>query len=173
MPALRYSVAASLDGFIAGPDGDYDWIPMDPDIDFAAMYAGFSRLVMGRTSYGVYQATGGGVEGLTLPISVCSRSLPEGQRDGVTFVRDAVSHVRALKAGPDAKPIWLWGGGTLFRSLAEAGLVDGVEVAIVPILLGGGIPLFPPPAPRLPLRLTSQRLYEKSGILFCSYDVRR
>src|SRR5690606_12982699 len=101
----------------------------------------------------------GGVEGLTLPICVCSRSLPEGERDGVTFVRDAAAHVRALKAGPDEKPIWLWGGGTLFRSLAEAGLVDGVEVAIVPILLGGGIALFPPPAPRLPLRLTSQRLY--------------
>lgn len=172
MPRLRYSVAASLDGFIAGPHGEYDWIPMDPDIDFSAMYAGVSRLVMGRESYDVYKATGGGVEGLTLPICVYSRSLPEGDHDGVTFVRDAVPHVRALKAGTAEKPIWLWGGGTLFRSLAEAGLVDGVEVAIVPILLGGGVPLFPPPAPRLPLRLTSQRLYEKSGILFCTYDVR-
>ena len=48
MPQLRYSVAASLDGYIAGPSGEFDWIVVDPEIDFAAMYAGFSGLVMGR-----------------------------------------------------------------------------------------------------------------------------
>ena len=53
MRQLRYSVAASLDGYIAGPDGEYDWIVVDPDIDFAAMYASFSGLVMGRKSYDV------------------------------------------------------------------------------------------------------------------------
>jgi hypothetical protein len=47
MRQLRYSVAASLDGYIAGPDGEFDWIVIDPEIDFAAMYAGFSGLVMG------------------------------------------------------------------------------------------------------------------------------
>ena len=61
MPQLRYSVAASLDGYIAGPDGEFDWIPMDPDIDFAGMYASYSHLVMGRRSYEVFLATGGGV----------------------------------------------------------------------------------------------------------------
>jgi dihydrofolate reductase len=44
-------VASSLDGYIAGPHGEFDWIVVDPDIDFAAMYAGFSGLVMGRRSY--------------------------------------------------------------------------------------------------------------------------
>jgi len=51
MRQLRYSVAASLDGYIAGPNGDFDWIVIDPEIDFAAMYAGFSGLVMGRKSW--------------------------------------------------------------------------------------------------------------------------
>ena len=59
MRQLRYSVAASLDGYIAGPNGEFDWIPMDPDIDFPAMYAGVSGLVMGRVSYEVFVATGG------------------------------------------------------------------------------------------------------------------
>ncbi len=59
MPQLRYSVACSLDGYIAGPNGEFDWIPIDPDIDFAAMYAGVSGLVMGRVSYDVFVATGG------------------------------------------------------------------------------------------------------------------
>src|SRR5688500_11396127 len=92
MRPLRYSVAASLDGYIAGPNGEFDWIPMDPDIDFAALYAGFSGIVMGRRSYEVYVSTGGGV-GPALPVYVYSRTLPEGVRDGVTFVRDAVAHV--------------------------------------------------------------------------------
>ena len=171
MRQLRYSVAASLDGYIAGPDGEFDWIVVDPEIDFAAMYAGFSALVMGRKSYDVYLATGGGV-GPPLPVHICSRTLPDGNRDGVTVVRDAVAGVRALKSAADGKPLWLWGGGELFRTLAEAGLVDGVDVAIIPILLGGGLPLLPVPGPRLPLVLRSHRLYAASGTLFLEYDVK-
>ena len=90
MRTLRYSVASSLDGYIAGPNGEFDWIVVDPDIDFAAMYAGVSGLVMGRRSYEVFVATGGAV-GPALPTFVYSRTLPEGERDGVTFARDAVS----------------------------------------------------------------------------------
>ena len=170
MPQLRYSVAASLDGYIAGPDGEFDWIVVDPEIDFAAMYAGFSGLVMGRRSYDVFVATGGAV-GPAMPTYVYSRTLPEGQRDGVTFVADAVSHVRALKQGSDGNPLWLWGGGELFRQLSRAGLVDGVDVAIIPILLGGGIPLLPVPSSRLPLKLRAHRLYAATGTLFLEYDV--
>lgn len=171
MPQLRYSVAASLDGYIAGPDGEFDWIPTDPDIDFAAMYAGYSQLVMGRHSYGVFVATGGTV-GPALPVTVGSLSLPEGVRDGVTFVHDIVARVRTLKAGPDTSPIWLWGGGQLFTTMAGAGLVDGVEVAVIPVLLGGGIPLFPPPGPRMTLQLTQHVVYPKSGVVALTYDVR-
>jgi dihydrofolate reductase len=169
---LRFSVAASLDGFIAGPNGEFDWIVVDPEIDFAAMYAGFSGLVMGRRSYDVFVATGGAV-GPALPTYVYSRSLPAGERDGVTFVQDAAPHMRALKQQTTTdKPLWLWGGGELFRQLANEGLVDGVDVAIIPILLGDGIPLLPSPGPRLPLQLRTHRLYGQTGTLFVEYDVR-
>jgi dihydrofolate reductase len=170
MRLLRYSVAASLDGFIAGPNGEFDWIPMDPEIDFAALYASFSGIVMGRRSYEVYVSTGGGV-GPALPVYVYSRTLPEGERDGVTVAHDAVAHVRTLKAAGDGKPLWLWGGSELFRELAAAGLVDGVDVAVLPIVLGGGIPLMATPGPRLPLRLRTHRLYRTTGTLFLEYDV--
>lgn len=172
MPQLRYSVAASLDGFIAGPNGEYDWIVIDPDIDFSEMYAGYSGIVMGRRSYEAFEGTGGG-EGAPLPTYVYSRTLPEGQRDGVTFVRDAVSHVRSLKQSPEEKPLWLWGGGDLFRNLAGAGLVDGVDLAIIPVLLGEGIPLLPSPGLRLPLHLRKHRLYATTGTLSLQYDVTR
>lgn len=167
---LRYSVAASLDGYIAGPNGEFDWIVIDPDIDFESMYAGFSGLVMGRRSYEVFVATGGGA-GPALPTYVYSRTLPEGERDGVTFARDAVAHVGELKKAGDGKPLWLWGGGELFRQLAAAGLVDGVEVAVIPVLLGGGVPLLPTPGPRLPLRLREHRVFSKTGTLLLGYDV--
>jgi dihydrofolate reductase len=170
MRQLRYSVAASLDGCVAGPNGEFDWIVVDPEIDFAAMYAGFGGLVMGRRSYDVFVSTGGAV-GPALPTYVYSRTLPEGDRDGVTFARDAVSHVRALKDAGDGKPLWLWGGSELFRELARAGLVDGVDVAVIPILLGGGIPLLPSPGPRLALTLRAHRLYAATGTLFLEYDV--
>jgi dihydrofolate reductase len=127
---------------------------------------------MGRISYEVFVATGG-APGLTLPTYVYSRTLPEGTRDGITFVREAQSHVRELKAAASGKPLWLWGGGALFRELAQADLVDGVDVAILPILLGGGLQLLPAPGPRLPLTLRKQRLYPKTGTLLLEYDVVR
>jgi dihydrofolate reductase len=170
MRQLRYHVAASLDGYIAGPDGEYDWIPIDPEIDFAAIHARFSAIVMGRTSYEVYAATGDASDS-TLPVYVYSRTLPEGERKGVVVVREAVPHVRRLKK-EDGKPLWLWGGGKLFRELARAGLVDGVDLAILPVLLGGGIALFPPPAWRVPLVLRASRVYKTTGTLWLEYDVR-
>ena len=167
---LRYSVAASLDGYIAGPNGEYDWILIDPEIDFTAMYAGFGGIVMGRRSYEVFAGTGG-APGPALPTYVYSTTLPEGERDGVTFVRDAVTHVRKLKATGEGKPLWLWGGGELFRQLAAAGLVDAVEVAVIPVILGGGLPLIAQPGPRLRLELRQHRVYKTTGTLFLEYDI--
>ena len=169
MRQLRYSVAASLDGCIAGPNGEYDWIPMDPDIDFAALYARYSGIVMGRKSYEV--SAGGGM-GPSLPTYVYSRTLEEGERDGVVFSRDAVAHVRKLKT-ENGKPLWLWGGGELFTALAAADLVDGVDVAIVPVILGGGIPLMAAPGAKLGLRLREHTVYPKTGTLLLEYDVVR
>jgi len=56
---LRYQVAASLDGFIAGPNGEYDWIVMDPAIDFKALYNEFDTALMGRKTYEMMTAQGG------------------------------------------------------------------------------------------------------------------
>jgi len=52
MPRIRYQVAVSLDGYIAGPKGDADWIIMDPEIDFDGLFAQFDTFIMGRRTYG-------------------------------------------------------------------------------------------------------------------------
>lgn len=75
----------------------------------------------------------------------------------------------ALKASP-GKDIWLFGGGSLFRSLAEEGLVDTIEVGIVPILLGAGVPLLPSLANRIKLSLTAHRVH-RTGIVSLEYAI--
>jgi dihydrofolate reductase len=73
--------------------------------------------------------------------------------------------------GQPGKEIALFGGGSLFRSLVEAKLVDTVEVAVIPVLLGEGIPLMSPPAKRVRLKLTGSRLYAKTGTMRLEYAV--
>jgi dihydrofolate reductase len=69
------------------------------------------------------------------------------------------------------KDLWLFGGGSLFRSFAELGLVDTVEVGVIPVLLGEGVPLLPAPTKRVSLKLTGHRLYAKTGIMSLEYAV--
>jgi len=69
------------------------------------------------------------------------------------------------------KDIALFGGGELFRSLLAAGLVDEVSVSVIPVLLGGGIPLLPAPANRARLTLRKQRVYQKTGTVGLDYDI--
>ncbi len=133
----------SLDGFIAGPKGEYDWIVMDPAIDFDALYGEFDTAVMGRKTYEV--VAGEGAAGLpNLDVVVFSRTLPPSSKQRLRIVNDdPVRVVKDLKEKP-GRDIWLYGGGGLFRTLLDAGVVDTVEVAVMPVLLGEGIPLLPP-----------------------------
>jgi dihydrofolate reductase len=169
MRHVRYCVAVSLDGFIAGPGGEHDWIVMDPTIDFATFFRGFDTVLMGRRTFETTLERGepGGMPGMCN--YVFSRTLSRAEHPEVTVSGDAVSTVAALRA-ESGKDIWLMGGGSLFGSLAAEGLVDAVEVGIVPIILGGGVPLIPPSSQRIPLRLTESKAHP-SGIVSLSYSV--
>jgi len=85
---LRYQVAVSLDGFIAGPNGEYDWIVMDPAIDFAALFKEFDTAVMGRKTYDVLIAQGGDGAMPGLDVVIFSQSLPATERTGVRIFND-------------------------------------------------------------------------------------
>ena len=174
MRRIRYQVAASLDGYIAGPNGEADWIIMDPDIDFGAMFAQFDTFLIGRRTFevmtgGKKKAGGPGKKGMKT--FVFSRTLRQRDHPGVALVAErAEEAVTTLRAEP-GKDIWLFGGGSLFRSLLEAGLVDTVEVAILPVLLGGGIPLLPPPVREARLKLTGHKV-SKAGRVSLKYAVK-
>jgi dihydrofolate reductase len=170
MRRLRYNVAMSLDGCIAGPQGEFDWIVEDRSIDFDALFEEFDTLLMGRKTFEVMQAQGPGGPVSRQKIIVVSSTLLSADHPGVSVIRDGVAEkVAALKASP-GKDIWLFGGGMLFRGLLDAGLVDTVEVAVMPVLLGGGIPLLRTGQRVAGLRLTGSKALP-SGIVMLAYEV--
>src|SRR5258708_3977060 len=123
----------SLDGFIAGAKGEYDWIIMDPTIDFTALFKEFDIALMGRKTFEMAQQG----PGATMPgikTSVCSRTLLTRDFPNATITADASVTVAGLKTKP-GKDIWLFGGSILFRSLLDTRLVDTIEVSVMPILL--------------------------------------
>jgi dihydrofolate reductase len=166
-----YGGAMSLDGFIAGPNGEFDWIVTDPDIDFAALMARFDIFLIGRKTFEVMRRMGNAAPPTPgIRHIVCSRTLRPEDCPGATLSDDAEGVVADLRAKP-GKDIALFGGGELFRSLLAAGLVDEVSVSVVPVLLGGGVPLLPPPAERARLVLKTHRVYRKTGTVGLEYGI--
>lgn len=170
MRRVRYAVAMSLDGFIAGPQGESDWIVVDPDIDFRALFKEFDTVLLGRNTYEATRQGGGAMPGMET--YVFSRTLRQEDCPGVTVSDSPRETLAALKEKP-GKDIWLFGGGSLFRGLLDLGLVDAVEVSVIPVLLGGGVPLLPPPARLARLELKKHRLYEKTGTVSLEYAIRQ
>jgi len=170
MRKVVYGGAMSLDGYIAGPNGEYDWIVMDPDIDFSEM-SRFDTFLIGRKTLEAMQRMGGGPPMPGITSIVFSRTLKPGDcPKSMTLSNDAEGFVADLRKQP-GKDIALFGGGELFRSLLAVGLVDEVAFSVVPVLLGGGIPLLPSPADRARLRLKGHRVYEKTGTVGLEYDI--
>ncbi|HSJ24511.1 MAG TPA: dihydrofolate reductase family protein [Longimicrobiales bacterium] len=176
MKRVRYQVACSLDGFIAGPDDDFDWIPPEPTFDFKALYAQFDTLLMGRRTWEKVQGFRENFRGKH--VIVASTTLRQEDHPDVEVAGASLEErIRELRAGTggegaDGSDIWLYGGGRLFAQMLEWGLVDTVEPAILPILLGGGVPFLPAPAMRQGLTLTGHTAYP-GGMVLLEYDVDR
>jgi dihydrofolate reductase len=170
MRRLCYNVAMSLDGYIARPDGSFDWITEDNTIDFAALFGRFDTLLMGKKTFDILasQPSGGPFDSMSK--IVVTHDSPNQATPGTQFVhKDLAAYVSRLKAEP-GQDIWLFGGGVLFRQLLDAKLVDTVEVAIMPILLGEGIPMIALGAQAHHLQLVEcERL--ASGICMLKYKI--
>jgi dihydrofolate reductase len=171
MRRVLYRVAASVDGYIAGPRGEVDWIVRDPAVDLTKVYESVDTVLLGRRTYELTRQPGAPPWPRGWQIYVFSRTLKPEEHPGVTVVSadDAGPRVAALRAAP-GREIWLFGGGSLFRSLLEARQVDLVEVVVMPILLGGGIPLLEAGAPLTRLALEDIQRYP-SGLLGLRYWV--
>ena len=171
MRRVRFSVAMSLDGFIAGPSGESDWIVMDPDIDFGALMGAFDTILLGRITYEATRGhAGGGMPGMAT--YVFSNTLRQKDCPGVVVSSNPQQTIASIQrqAGKD---LWLFGGGKLFHSMLEFGLVDSVEVAVIPVLLGNGLPLLPHPSKYGKLQLANHRVYPKTGTVALEYTPKR
>lgn len=169
MRKIVLSVAVSLDGYIEGPGGEYDWCFADQGI-----ISGFLRrvdaLLMGRKTYELALRVDGGRRPFPKKAHhVVSNTLREVAPWAELISGDVAGAVRQLKAGK-GKDIWLFGGAELTRTLLEAGLLDELVLAVHPILLGAGKPLFGALSRRIKLTLVESRPYP-SGLVLSTYAV--
>jgi len=167
---VQYRVAASLDGFIAGPNGEIDWIVQDPSVDFASVYSGYDTVLLGRRTYELTRQPGAPPWPAGWRIYVFSRSLNPADHPGVTVVNSDAGNTVARLRAEQGKDVWLFGGGELFASLVSEGQVDAIELAVMPVLLGQGVPLLGGAAPRLHLKLTHSAS-STAGVVNLHYEL--
>jgi dihydrofolate reductase len=171
MRGVTYRVASSLDGYIAGPKGEMDWIVHDPAIDFASLYKGTDTVLLGRRTYELTQRPGAPAWPTGWRIYVFSRTLRTVASPATLVDSNVGEVVNGLRA-EHGENIWLFGGGGLFATLLTLNAVDRLVLTIVPVLLGGGIPFLASGASATRLKLTHSEAYP-SGIIQVTYDIHR
>ena len=169
MPKIILYIAASIDGYIAKPDGNIDFLhnPVyeikNEDFGYHLFYDNVSTTIMGNATYQE-------VLGFDVPFPypdkenfVFSRS-QSGKDENVTFVNDdVVAFTKELKAKAE-KNIWLIGGGQINTLMLEAKLVDEIILTTIPIILGDGIPLFAKPCDMYELKLKNHMAYDNGFV---------
>jgi dihydrofolate reductase len=175
MARTQYYVAATLDGFIADPDGGLSWLfQFDGAEGIAEHYQAFlaqtGAIAMGAATYEFLLANE-----KTWPYQVPTwvfthRDLPRLGGGDIRFTRDDVGSVdRQLRETAGERNVWLVGGGNLVAQFVERGLLDEIHLGLAPVVLGKGIPLLPASL-RTPLTLTGTRTFGR-GFVELRYDV--
>lgn len=174
MRKVILGLAVSLDGFIEGPNGEYDWCFTDQDYGMTEFLKGIDAIFYGRKSYEMMTSVE--VPGSENPWSgmknyVFSNSLKQKGNDFELVSGDIQKKVKDIK-NEKGKNIWLFGGASLTSSLLNAGLVDELGMAVHPILLGKGKPLFSGIQNRIRTKLIDSRTYS-TGLVYLTYEVVR
>jgi dihydrofolate reductase len=168
MRKVVLGLGISIDGYIARLNGAVDFLCMPKDYSMAPFFATVDTAIMGRTTLDDALKMGGSFGGSSMKTYVLSRSKPPGERDGVVFTnKSPAALVSQLRKRP-GKHIWLMGGGELARDFLKADLVDELYLGMVPVLLGEGIPLFPPGFPQRDFELVENKTYSK-GLVSLKY----
>lgn len=150
MSGVILYIATSLDGFIAGPGGDLEWLnslpnPDNSDHGYAAFYGRVGATVMGRKTYDEIIGFGIGWPYKAVVSYVVTRDTAFEPSTPDTFALrdDLPGLIRSLKQRLGEKDIWLVGGGQLITAFLSHNLIDQLIITHIPVILGQGIPLFP------------------------------
>ncbi len=173
MRKLIVGLAITLDGFIEGPNGEYDWCFTDQDYGMTEFLKGIDAIFYGRKSWEMMK-TYSPPEGTENPWKhiknyVFSNTYKKGGEDFELVTGDVAEEVKKLKSQP-GKNIWMFGGASLNDSLMKAGLIDEIGLAVHPILLGRGKPFFSDYGQRIKLSLSDCKTYP-SGLVYLTYQV--
>ena len=167
MRKIVLGLGISLDGYIARPDGSVDFLFMPKDYSMAEFFSTIDTAILGRKTYDVAKAMGGGFGG-NVKYYVMSRKLPAGEREGLIFTQESPAALVEKIRSQKGKDIWLMGGGELARDFLKADLVDELYLGIIPVLLGEGIPLFPAGFPQRNFVLTENKTFSR-GLIGLKY----
>jgi len=144
-PTVVYSFAMSLDGLIARPDGAFDWLdgfPADDSFGFDSFLDSLDGIVMGRASYEAARAGGGWDYGRWPVVVATHRPLPDPPEGVEGLAGQPAALLAGLARRGAGGTVWLFGGGALARQFLDAGLLDRIEIATIPVILGRGLPAF-------------------------------
>ncbi len=171
MPEARFRLymAVSLDGMIADADGGVEWLNRWDDADFgtAAFMDEVDALIMGRTTYDQIAGFGSWPYVGMRTAVLTSRPLGDAP-EGVEGTSDAAGLIAELR--DDGAQVWIVGGAATAAACIALGAVDTVEMFLMPLLLGEGVPLFVGDGPELPLALRETRAWP-NGVVRLTYDV--
>ena len=170
MRKIILGLAVSLDGFIEGPNGEYDWCFTDQDYGMTEFYKRIDSLFIGRRSYELLLTLGDdAMPGFPKLKEYVFSTTMKDAKPGVALIHDDIKEtVEKIKHEP-GKDIWLFGGASLTSSLINLDLVDEMSLAIHPIILGSGKPLFSDIKKRIPLNLMDTKTYS-SGLVRLTYS---
>jgi dihydrofolate reductase len=161
--------ASSLDGYIAGPKGEYDWILIDKEIDFREQMKRFDAFFYGRITYEVVSAMGNqSIPGVNH--YVFSNTLSSVGKNYHLISGNVKEQVQKIKQ-QEGKDIAIFGGASLLTSLLDLHLVDEITVSIIPVLLGEGKPMVSVLKKKVWLTFLNSRSYS-NGTLMVEYAVK-
>ncbi len=168
MRKVILNLAVSLDGFIEGPRGEYDWCLVDQDYGMTEFLKRVDAIFFGRKSYERL------IESETSPYPekhkyIFSNSLLAAPVGTQLVYGNIKKEVTAIK-NQEGKDIWLFGGAGLTTTLLNANLVDELQLSVHPLILGQGKALFAHVARRITLQLRDSKKYP-TGLVQLFYNV--
>ena len=170
MRKVILGLAVSLDSFIEGPNGEYDWCFTDQDYGLSTFFKRVDTVFVGRKTYEMSLGMEGGGAGFPKFKEYIFSTTLDKVKDGATLINgDIKTQVQEIKK-EKGKDIWLFGGAGLTTSLLNLGLVDELSLAVHPILLGGGKPLFNNIKDRIKLTLVDTKTFS-TGLVSLTYNV--